>query len=200
MGRQRRLRPASHPCPVRASDPVRGTRRRGPNVDREPLRFRRIRAEEWRAYRTLRLRSLSTDPLAFGSTRAREGSLPDPHWQERVRAGARSREASLWVAVGGDGTLRGTASLVRLRGWHLFGMWLDPRWRGRGAGGRLLDRALAWLARHDPGAPVRLDVNPRQEAAVALYRSRGFRRTGRSEPLEHTPSEPLIEMLLRPRP
>jgi ribosomal protein S18 acetylase RimI-like enzyme len=82
---------------------------------------------------------------------------------------------------------------------HLFGMWVDPEFRGRGIGRGLLDEALRWIQRSHRGRAVLLDVNPRQVAAVHLYESRGFRRTGNSSPLGHTPGERVVEMALTPR-
>jgi ribosomal protein S18 acetylase RimI-like enzyme len=54
---------------------------------------------------------------------------------------------------------------------------------------RLLDTAIAWVGEVAPRAPIRLDVTPKQEAAVRLYRSRGFEITGRSKLWEPTAGE-----------
>ena len=54
-----------------------------------------------------------------------------------------------------------------------IGMGIEAAYRGRGIGGALLDEAIAWSTR----AKLRrlyLEVYAHNEAALALYRSRGF--------------------------
>lgn len=56
---------------------------------------------------------------------------------------------------------------------HVLGMLVDERWRGRGIGRALLDRALEWARdRHLPD--ISLLVFPHNERALALYRRAGF--------------------------
>jgi ribosomal protein S18 acetylase RimI-like enzyme len=160
---------------------------------------RRLRAEEWAELRELRLQALRTDPLAFGSTLARELDFPESRWREWAERGANSTESSTWVAADRSGRFLGIAVLAFVDGgWNVFSMWMAPEARGLGVGSRLLDSALAWLAADRPEAPVRLLVNPRQAAAVALYRSRGFLPTGRAEPLGHSGEERTEEFFRRP--
>lgn len=166
-----------------------------------PVALRRMRPSEAPEYRRLRLRALEQDPLAFGSTLLRERAFPDELWQERAREGAESPEHATWFAVRPDGVPVGMVTYRFDRGeGRIFGMWLEPAWRGHGVGRRLLDAILAWARTVHPDAIVRLDVNPRQEAAVHLYRSRGFEFTGASEPLGHTAGEAALSMALLPRP
>lgn len=159
--------------------------------------MRRVRKEEWRAVRDLRLKSLASDPLAFGSTLERERAFPDDLWQERTAREATSSDSSTWVASGPSGRLIGMAAAVEVEGTpHIFGMWVEPAFRGRGVGGRLLDIALRWVRRTRPGSEVRLSVNPSQSVASALYRSRGFHPTGSFRPLGHTEGIEVQELVL----
>jgi ribosomal protein S18 acetylase RimI-like enzyme len=165
-----------------------------------PLRpattVRRATAAEWSALRDLRLRALRTDPTAFGSTLAREQEYDERLWRDRAERGATSRATSTWVAEGPSGELVGMATVSEVEGTvNVFAMWVDPGMRGVGVGGALLDAGLAWAGSAFPRRPVRLEVNPKQTAAVRLYESRGFRRTGRTEPLGHTPGEVVREMI-----
>lgn len=158
--------------------------------------IRRVRTDDLVPYREARLRGLREDPLAFGSTLARELAFPEEKWRQRIEQGASSSTDASWVAVAENGELVGVASLVLVeRHYQIFGMWVAREHRGRGLGGRMLDAALARAAELAPQVPVRLSVNPRQEAAVRLYESRGFRRTGGSEPLGHTDGEIAVEMI-----
>ncbi len=115
--------------------------------------------------------------------------------------GARSTSSSLSVAEAPNRGLVGMAlgALREGRLW-VFGMWVEPGYRGRGTGAALLDSAIAWLHQQRPGDPIFLDVNPRQTAAVQLYESRGFRVTGASKKLDHSPGEIAVEMCTPPEP
>jgi ribosomal protein S18 acetylase RimI-like enzyme len=160
---------------------------------------RPVREEEWVEYRELRLRALSSDPLAFGSTLEREQAFTPETWKERISRGRSSNASLSWVALSPSGRFVGMAVAAEVEGTlHLFGMWVDPEVRGSGVGGRLLDAALEWVRRSHSGRTLVLEVNPRQEAAVHLYQSRGFRPTGRSSDLGHTSGERVVEMTLRP--
>ncbi len=167
-----------------------------PRSSRE-IKVRRIRSAEWAAHRELRLKALASDPMAFGSTLAREREFSEDLWKERTDRGASSMESALWVADTGEGTLVGMASVVFLDGrWHLFAMWVEPTYRGHGLGARLLDASIAWFRDVAPGQPLHLDVNPRQGAAARLYEGRGFRRTGTSGPLGHTEGQTFVSLVL----
>lgn len=161
---------------------------------------RRVVASEWPALRTLRLQALETDPLAFGSTLSNELNLSEQHWRDRTATQAESPTSSQWVAEEPSGRLVGSIVVARVEdAVYVFGMWVERSHRGQGIGSRLLDTGLAWASTAFPGREIRLDVNPRQTAAVLLYESRGFRRSGADRPLGHTPGEIRYEMT-RPAP
>jgi len=132
---------------------------------------------------------------------SREAALDESEWRARTERAATGVDAATFVAELPGSRFAGLVSVVRVDGtWHVFSMWLEPSWRGRGVGAQLLDVALAWHRETAPNAALVLDVNPRQEAAVRLYERRGFRRTGGLEPLGHTPGETLVTMVLDPAP
>lgn len=154
----------------------------------EPPRIRRLRESEWRAFRDLRLRSLRAEPRAFGSTSAREESYPEARWRDWTRRGATSETEGTFVATGSDGRWAGMCGGFSKEGeFHIWGLWVDPSWRGQGIGRALLDAVLAWIDGSSSGALVILDVNPEMSAAVRTYRSRGFTFTGVEAPLGHHP-------------
>ena len=171
---------------------------RSPRKPSKAVHIRRVRQDDWPALRALRLKALAHDPLAFGSTLARESKFPDEQWKERVANAASSNAGATFVADSGASGLIGMAGIAFFGGeWHVWGMWVGPEHRRKGLGGRLLDAGLRWWRTVAPGQPIRLDVNPRQGDAVRLYESRGFRRTGVSSPLGHTEGETIDAMVLR---
>jgi len=181
--------------PARADPPVSGTGA----ATAAPPTIRRVVAAEWRALRALRLRALRTDPLAFGSFLAREEAFPESQWRERATRDADSADSAQWVADASSSGLVGTATAARADDrWYIFGMWVEPAYRGERLGGRLLDACLGWVLSVHGARPIYLDVNPRQEAARRLYESRGFRATGVSRPLDHAPAETAAQMLRPP--
>ena len=82
------------------------------------------------------------------------------------------------VAVAEDARVLGFI-VARFYGdmWHLMDLAASVGDRGRGVGGRLLDEFLGVVV--GAGSSVTLEVRPSNEAAVALYRTRGFREVGR---------------------
>ena len=151
--------------------------------------------EEWEAYRTLRLRALREDPLAFGSTYESEREFGEDRWRERLSPRSPLAPAATWAAADSSDRLLGTVVAARVEGdFHIFGMWVAPEARRRGIGGRLLDQALDWIEQSSAGAVVLLDVNPRELPAVQLYQSRGFQFTGASRSLGHHGNEICSEM------
>ena len=60
----------------------------------------------------------------------------------------------------------------------ILGMGLLPEWRGRGVGGRLIERTLE-AARAFPLVRVELAVRADNDRAIALYRRVGFEEEGR---------------------
>jgi GNAT superfamily N-acetyltransferase len=147
--------------------------------------------------RGLRLRALADAPLAFGSTLAREEAFGSEVWQERAARGATGEDLVTYVAEEGGrwiglatGILRDPVG-PRL---ELVGMFVEPAARGRGVGAALVETVCAWV--RDRGvARLYLWVTSTNQAALALYRRSGFSPTGRSQPLDHTPSLSELEMV-----
>jgi ribosomal protein S18 acetylase RimI-like enzyme len=152
----------------------------------ESYTVRRADPEDWAEWRRVRLRALKTDPLAFGSTWEREVAFPEERWRARLSSEEGAETTASFGAFRDDGELLGMLVGRREgRVVRLFAMWVEPRARRSGVGGRLLEEVLRWAALEHPSCAVELHVNPRQTAAIALYRSRGFTFTGERAPLGH---------------
>ncbi|MCE2902416.1 MAG: ribosomal protein S18-alanine N-acetyltransferase [Gemmatimonas sp.] len=107
--------------------------------------------------------------------------------------------ARLRVAVTDDGTLCGYCVLLRAADeGEIANIATEPSVRQQGVAGRLLDDALA-AADANGAASVYLEVRVSNEAARALYASRGFRQVGRRRGYYDRPAEDAL-VLRRTRP
>jgi sugar/nucleoside kinase (ribokinase family)/ribosomal protein S18 acetylase RimI-like enzyme len=141
-------------------------------ASQEQIKLRRIGADDWRSWRTLRLEALAEAPYAFGSkladwqghgdTEARwRGRLSDvplniiAEWRDRASGmiGATAPDA--------DGSV------------ELISTWVAPFARGRGVGDALVDEVIVW-AREQKASRIALAVFENNERALALYRRHGF--------------------------
>jgi GNAT superfamily N-acetyltransferase len=159
------------------------------------LIVRRVRPDEGLCLRALRLRALADAPSAFGSTLAREEAFPDDVWQERAIGGAAGEDRVTYVAEDGDRWV-GMATGLMDAGHRLdlVGMFVEPAARGRRLGAALVEAVAAW-ARERGAASLHLWVTTTNEPALRLYHRVGFRPTGRTQPLDHTPSLQEVEMV-----
>jgi GNAT superfamily N-acetyltransferase len=158
---------------------------------------RRVRPDEGLRLRALRLRALADTPEAFGSTLAREEAFAEAVWHERATQGALGKISVTYVAEEGDrwvGLVTGLADDADEPRPALMGMFVEGAARGRGVGAALVEAVAGWA--RDRGAPrLYLGVTSVDGPAFRLYSRRGFRATGRTSPLDHTPSSSVIEMV-----
>jgi ribosomal protein S18 acetylase RimI-like enzyme len=135
-------------------------------------------AASWRA---LRLRALREDSSAFLATYDEDARLSDDEIARRLDP----REAGVGVlGLFVDGRLAGMAGLgrsERTKARHravLWGMYIAPEARGRGAGEALLRRAIEHASSAGDIDQVELTVASTAHAARRLYERVGFVRTG----------------------
>lgn len=134
-----------------------------------------LRADEWRTWREIRLRSLADAPEAFGSTLAREQAFTEDDWVRRVTG------VSVLATVDGVPAALGGGFRVR-DGWmQVVAMWTDPAYRRRGLAVQVLDVVVA--AARAEGRRLVLDVAQGNSAARTAYERYGFVATGESEPI-----------------
>lgn len=141
----------------------------------------RLRPDDWREYREIRLAALADAPSAFGSTLAGERDLAEADWRRRL-AGQPVfviRDSGRAAALAG--------AYPRNGGAHLISMWVSPALRGRGAAGALISAVTGW-AREQGYPVVTLWVTIGNRPAERLYERHGFRPTGAVQPVR--PGEP----------
>ena len=147
------------------------------------IRIRRVRREEWERVCDLRLRALADAPDAFGSTLDRERGNGQAEWIGWIE-GWEGATNAMFVAERGDrwiGMAVGSRTGEEDHA-HLFGMWVDPEWRGTGVGARLVEGVLQW-ARSWGAGWLGLGVTETNDGAVGFYEHLGFVDTGERYPL-----------------
>lgn len=151
----------------------------------------RLVADDWQAYRTIRLAMLQESPSAFGSTHEEAASFDEPLWKQRLtdnvvflaRVGRTPAASAVFSEYGV--TDPGDCSL--------FGMWVDPAFRGTGVARALVDAVVA-QARADGKRRLVLHVVGDNAAAIALYEREGFVATGHVGPYPSDDQPVKIEM------
>lgn len=131
--------------------------------------------EHWSLVREIRLRSLSTDPRAFGQTWEKESTYDEAKWRARLQEAA-------WFVITDDGN---PVAVVASRHEEdspanereLQAMWVSPAHRNSGIAQQLAEAVFAW-AQQDHADTVTLYVGPNNQPARQLYDALGFVDTG----------------------
>lgn len=140
------------------------------------VEIRRLNVEDADAFRSLRLSALKDAPKAFSESFAEASAYADDIWCDHL--------VSNYVLGGFDqGTLAGMAQIDRYasetmqhRAW-LTGVYVEPRMRGVGMSGALLERVLN-DARDQGILQVHLGVGVLNEPARKLYEKLDFEAYG----------------------
>jgi ribosomal protein S18 acetylase RimI-like enzyme len=145
------------------------------------MEVRRLRPDEWRAFRDIRLRALADAPDAFGATVDEASARTDAEWQTR----AYPSDGAIFVVDGPDGFIAmasgGPAPSVPDTA-ALYGMWVDPSARRLGLGSALIEAVKGWAI--EAGYPrLGLGVTTTNAPAIALYERLGFVDIGDRYPL-----------------
>ena len=151
---------------------------------------RPLRAGEHDAIRELRLRALQDAPWAFAMTYEQEVADPPERWEWLAGQSEKGLALTVFVADDFDGM---AGVYIEADKAYVWGMWVDPRARGKGLAGELLRAAVEW-ARERGAARVELTVSDRAQAAAALYARLGFEPTGEKMPLAANPE--IVETVL----
>jgi len=161
------------------------------------LEVRRIRQEEWRVLRGIRLEALADAPGAFSTTLEEAQAFPDTIWQDRASNGAVGGSQATMLAFD-DGVAIGMA--VGLLRAHIsrdvapiVSVYVSPGVRRLGVGEQLMDAVEAWAQRNG-AVTTSLWVADKNTAARTFYQARGYRLTSDRQQLAHTPTGCEIRM------
>jgi GNAT superfamily N-acetyltransferase len=116
-------------------------------------------------------------------------------WRERAAGGAVGEDRVTFIAEQ-DGRWIGLATGVLIEAGDpmLVGMFVDGTSRRRGVAAALIESVVGWSQSRGATRLV-LWVTSSNEPAIALYRRRGFRPTGKTRSLAHTPNLIETEMI-----
>ena len=160
---------------------------------------RRITADDWEQYRTLRLEALQDSPLAFVEQYAESSVQPDEFWQERAERNATSPESTIFVAVR-DGSLVAKAGcfvepeVTDYVSAHVVGVYVTPALRGLGMAEALMEAVIRWAQEEPQADRIRLYVLKSNDRAAAFYRRFGFVPTGVTIAYPPDPTHTELEM------
>lgn len=152
--------------------------------------LRPVAGDDWELWRSIRLRALQDAPTAFGATYEREVAFGEGDWLGRL-----GQDAPAVLAMAGADPVGMGAGFQDLDGWlHVVAMWVDPAWRGRGIGHRVLEHLVDWARTR--GLRTHLDVTVGNDSARAVYERFGFTATGEVRPLREGSTDTVERMVL----
>lgn len=143
------------------------------------IAVRNLSEQDWQDYRETRLAALRESPEAFVATLEQEQDYPEERWRERMNRARRLLAESDGAAVGvvSIGVLDDAENTA-----ELFGLWVDPNWRGRGVAAKLVTAGAAEAAQ-DGFGQLAYWVGTDNGRGVAFASGFGFRPTGRRRPM-----------------
>lgn len=139
------------------------------------IETKRLPESRWKEYKALRLEALKSDPTAFGSSYTEEVKLSENEWKKRIKnalfALLNDKPTGMIVYVFGK----------KLKIKHIaniYGVYVKKEYRNQGAGKRLVASAISLIKKNKNIIKINLNVNPKQKAAVRLYKRYGFKTIG----------------------
>jgi RimJ/RimL family protein N-acetyltransferase len=146
-----------------------------------PIEIRRLGPDDASELVALRRESLESHPLAFAASPSDDRLRTVELARELLADGRRSAVLGAFEAsrlVGMAGVVHGR-SLKRHHTAVVWGMYVAPRARNRGAGARLLQAVIAEARSWTEVERLELSVTDPAAGARRLYESAGFREWGR---------------------
>ena len=132
------------------------------------------------AFQPLRLAGLRDHPENFGASYDKEQQQSLDAVAERLTPGA---DRAIFgaeidgVLVGVIGVYR-EASQKQAHKGGIWGMYVDPAYRGKGIAAALVQRVLAFAAEREGWLQIKLSANAANTAAIRLYETHGFVQYG----------------------
>ncbi|EHK23089.1 uncharacterized protein TRIVIDRAFT_222349 [Trichoderma virens Gv29-8] len=148
--------------------------------------LRTLSADDWEAWRAVRLAALANAPDAFGSTFNDWVDASEDRWRNRLSIpNAIDLVAHEVDESGGERAVGMATGVPTEHGWaEIISMWVDPGFRGRGLASSLIGKIASWAVRSG-FSELRLAVRPDNAAARLVYLRNSFIVS--DEPGDETP-------------
>ena len=160
------------------------------------MHLRKLASHEVDLHRALRLRALHDAPDSFGETFAAAAAQPISYWEKLTRSVTEPGHQVMFLACDGEDVLGSAYGLLDCEhsdAGRVGGMWVEPAWRRRGVGQRLLNEVFIWA--HGRGLKrLGLWAPAHSPAAMSLYSRAGFRGTGERRQLPTNPPLWIVAM------
>lgn len=141
---------------------------------------RRVRPEDWRMLKELRLRALADAPYAFAETAADARQLPDSQWQSRTARNSEGNNSTCVVAFDGQDAIGMAASFFggdNAAQAHLVAMWVAEEHRATRVAACILGDIVAW-ARAAGATEIDAGISTGNARARRFYEKQGFKEAG----------------------
>lgn len=143
------------------------------------MTIEKLIANNWQEFKKIRLESLQLEPQAFGDSYEVLVKKNDNFWKKQL-----SSKYQYWYAVNIDNSIVGIGSIKFARALkfnhiaHLSGIYVKKQYRGKGIGKLLFSTRIEEAFKNPKIKKLKLIVNIKQENAVGLYKSFGFKIVG----------------------
>ncbi|PNP50034.1 hypothetical protein THARTR1_09257 [Trichoderma harzianum] len=139
------------------------------------LELRIVSADDWEAWKAVRLRALADAPDAFGSGFNDWANAPESRWRSRLSIRNAIDLVSYQIDVTASERAVGMATGVPTGngGAEIISMWVDPNFRGRGLASSLIGKIASWAVQSG-FIELRLAVRPDNATARLVYQHNSF--------------------------
>jgi len=142
--------------------------------------------KDWQKFKEIRLEALKTNPTAFSNTYEDIAKYPDEKWQKQMKQSEKKDENYFLFAFDGDKVIGmngayWTNKPVTKHIAEVFGVFVNPAYRGQGIGKRLMDEIITEIKKNPQFKKIKLGVNAENIQALKLYLSCGLKVVGRLE-------------------
>ncbi len=142
----------------------------------QEFKVEQILPEDWQKYKALWLEALTNSPQAFGFSYEELANRTDEEWQVKIGKNlAEGSKSRMFVAKDGESFIGMMGFFEKRAGVaNIFGVYVNPQYRGKKVGDKLMAAVLNSLKQELDFSEVELTVNKDQAAAVEFYKRQGF--------------------------
>lgn len=139
---------------------------------------------DWQEYKNLRLKALEDDPMAFTTSFEEAVNKVNDYWIGHLKE--QDKESITLFAKKGNRLIGMIAAVFNSKKKtrhiaELVGAYVDPEFRGHGAGSKLMKGIIDQVKNHKEIIKINLGVITTQKPAIALYKKYGFKEAGTRE-------------------